>query len=339
MWQCGNVAMWQCVAERLRRIHLGCPSWPNIKLLVGVGSKTSTQLDKTGVALDFLAVSQVLSDDISGCCRWHYSQQEAATQFYTHLTWYIWWYLHEFGPFQPVGWAVYTWFACLRCSLARRLTGVLGSDGFENGDLHGGDTCKPTEALAGYGLQHVAAASYKSSCIDIEDFSKKGYCSKWKYQVTSSLADNGVWQKNAPSTGDLFGNVSYFCFTMFYTCFAPEIFSSGSLCISPFRSGRNLACHELSSCCSCWQSQVVQLYVQPLEAKEWYFTTSATAFHDPGNRVTCLATKKCAHHFKNWIPECYRRLKDCFFVSSTCSLCGNSIIATSRAPTVSDYED
>lgn len=91
--------------------------------------------------------------------------------------------------------------------------------------------------------------------------------------------------------------------------FRPEIFSSGSLCISPFRSGRNLACHELSSC---WQSQVVQLYVQPLVAKEWYFTTSATAFHDPGNRVTCLATKKCAHHFKNWIPECYRWLKDCF---------------------------
>ena len=65
--------------------------------------------------------------------------------------------------------------------------------------------------------------------------------------------------KDAPSTGDLFGNVSYFCFTMFYTCFAPEIFSSGSLCISPFRSGRNLACHELSAdnlkLCNCMCSR------------------------------------------------------------------------------------
>ena len=72
----------------LRRTRLGCPSWPNIKLLVGVGSKTSTQLDKTGVAWCGLAFSCSFLSPArwnSGCCRWHYSQQEAASQRYTRL--------------------------------------------------------------------------------------------------------------------------------------------------------------------------------------------------------------------------------------------------------------
>ena len=75
--------------------------------------------------------------------------------------------------------------------------------------------------------------------------------------------------------------------------------ASGPLCLPPFGSGRALAQgHQLrmhtNFLPSRWRyyADIYLFYflffLDCLLSKEWYFTTSAAAFHDPNNRVPCF---------------------------------------------------